>query len=85
MKITDADREFARLIADVVASLVGDASDPLRWVDDMAAGKRPPRRVQEMTGQLRTALAPVLNRDQQPDDALRERCAQVYLEWLAGL
>ena len=85
MRITDADREFGHSIPDVTENLVDELSDPLLWVADMAAAKGPPEKVKELIGQLRTVLARVLQGDQQPDEAMRRRCAEIYLRWLAAL
>ena len=85
MKITEADRVFGRSIADFAANLVGEVSDPLQWVADMSALKGPPEQAKELIGELRAVLRLVLDGDQQPDEALRQRCAQVYLEWLTQL
>ncbi|MCH7862981.1 MAG: hypothetical protein IH998_15190, partial [Proteobacteria bacterium] len=47
MKITEADREFGRSIADLAANLVGEVGDPLQWVADMVALKGPPEQARE--------------------------------------
>ena len=87
MKVTDADREFGSSIADVVANLVGQVDDPVCWlVEDVVAGsKASPEMARKIKRQLQTALAPVLEGHDQPDEALRRRCAVIYIDWLVGL
>ncbi len=85
MRITDADRDFGRSIADLAANLVDEGGDPLQWVADMSALKGPPEQAAEMLGALRAVLRPVLDGEQQTDEAMRQGCAAVYLDWLARL
>ena len=85
MQVTEADREFGREIADVIASLRGHGGDPLRWVSDTISLKATPDRCAELMTELRQILEPVLEENEEPDDDLRTRCTESYVTWLAGL
>ena len=85
MRVTEADREFGRDIADVIASLRGQGGDPMSWVSDTVSLKAPPERCAELMTELRQILEPVLEENEEPDDDLRMRCAESYLAWLAGV
>ncbi len=84
MQVTEADREFGRAIADVIASLRGQGGDPLSWVSDTISLKAPPERCAELMTELRQILEPVLEEGEEPDDDLRTRCAESYVAWLGG-
>ena len=85
MQVTEADREFGRDIADVIASLRGQGGDPLSWVSDTISLKAPPERCAELVAELREMLEPVLRENADPDDDLRARCTESYVTWLATL
>ena len=85
MQVTEADREFGRDIADVIASLRGQGGDPLSWVSDTVALKAPPERCAELMTELRQILEPVLEEGEEPDDDLRARCTETYVTWLTTL
>ena len=85
MQVTEADREFGRDIADVIASLRGQGGDPLSWVSDTVSLKAPPERCAELVTELRQILEPVLEESEEPDDDLRTRCTESYVTWLANL
>ncbi len=83
MQVTEADREFGRDIADVIASLRGQGVDPLSWVADTVSLKAPPERCQVLLMELRGILNAVLEDEMDPDDDIRSRCTECYLNWLA--
>lgn len=85
MQVMEADRDFGRDIADVIASLRGQGGDPLSWVSDAISLKAPPERCAELMTELRQILEPVLEEGEEPDNDLRTRCAESYVAWLGGL
>ncbi len=86
MRVTQADHEFGRSIADVTAKLRGELTDPLGWVAGRLAGTAAEHtKSQELLSELRDILAPLLEEGKEPNEAMRAECTKAYIAWLANL
>ena len=77
MRVTQADREFGRSIADVTAKLRAELTDPLGWVAAKLATKEAKHtKSQELLSELREILAPLLEEGKEPNEAMRAECTK---------
>ncbi len=84
MLIDESDRIFARMIADVTTDYIPNSGDNrLEWLTQLAAHGASSAQCDELQRNLCSVLAPVLIGAERPDDDIRRRSAEVYLNWLA--
>ncbi len=84
MLIDESDRIFASMIADVTKGYIPTSGDNrLEWLTRFAARRASSAQCDELQRDLGSVLAPVLTGSERPDEGIRQRSADVYLDWLA--